>query len=90
MTDHKDALRRMGLLESWERAEQTLDAAKQNFTEDGRQLRIFINNQLADAMYSMHDRLKERGLSEEANACHRQGNKYWGRVTEELSVTTTT
>jgi hypothetical protein len=90
MTDHKDALRRMGLLDRWERAQETLDAANQNFSVEGRQLRIFINNQLADAMYLMHDRLKERGLTEEANACHRQGNAHWGRVTEELSVTTTT
>ena len=72
------------LLDSWKRAEESLEAANQNFTEEGRQLRIYINNQLADFCYLAHDRLKERGRDEEANAAHRQGNKYWGKVVEEL------
>jgi hypothetical protein len=73
------------LLDSWKRAEAALEEANQNFTAEGRQLRIFINNQLADACYQMHDLLKAQGRDAEANAAHRQGNKFWGRVQEELA-----
>jgi exonuclease VII small subunit len=72
------------LLDSWERAEAALEEANQNFTEEGRQLRIYINNQLADACYKMHEVLKSQGREEEANAAHRKGNEYWGRVVSEL------
>jgi hypothetical protein len=70
------------LLDAWNRASAALDAAEQDFTADGPLRRIYVNDRLADAAYRMAELFKERGQHEESNAAHRQGNKYWGRVTE--------
>jgi hypothetical protein len=70
------------LLDIWKRAEAALEEAEQDFSPEGRLRRIYVNDQLANAAYRMAELFKERGQHEESNAAHRQGNRYWGRVTE--------
>jgi len=72
------------IVRAWQEASAALAEAENDFSESGRERRIFINDKLADAAYRMAELFKERGQHEESNQAHRQGNKYWGRVVEEL------
>jgi hypothetical protein len=73
------------LSDAWQRAEAALEAANQDFSETGRLRRIYVNDQLADAHYRLHDLLKARGETEAANAAHSRANAHWGKVQEELA-----
>ena len=72
------------IVRAWQEASAALAEAENDPSESGRERRIFINDKLADAAYRMAELFKERGQHEESHQAHRQGNKYWSRVVEEL------
>jgi hypothetical protein len=74
------------LINATKEALAALDEAEQTFTPEGRMREAYICDHLADFCYAAHDILKAqgRGRESEANAFHRQGNRYWSRVVEIL------
>jgi hypothetical protein len=66
---------------AWKEAQAALADAEADSSEEGRQRQIYICDKLADAHYQLSDILKGQGREAEANAAHRKGNEYWGRVT---------
>src|SRR5262245_58773414 len=64
-------------------AENELERAAADWTEEGRLRRIPLNDALADYFYGLRDIYRDQGNGEAAEAMRRRGDEHWGQVMAE-------
>src|SRR5262249_11095355 len=64
-------------------AENELDRAAADWTEQGRLRRVQLHDSLADYFYGMRDIFRDQGNHEAAEDARRRGDAHWGQVMAE-------
>jgi len=73
------------LKEAFLECERILEEIRYTPGEEARMRRIAINNAMADTLYKGAEKLREEGNTEGANFAHREANKHWCAVVEDVA-----
>jgi hypothetical protein len=73
------------LTDAFLECERQLEELRYEPGEVARMRRIAINNAMADTLYKASEKLKSEGDDENANFAHREANKHWSAVVEDVA-----
>jgi hypothetical protein len=73
------------LTEAFLECERQLEELRYEPGEVARMRRVAINNAMADVLYASAEKLKSEGDDENANFAHREANKHWSAVVEDVA-----